>query len=215
MEKSAGARRHATSVRSPFDSRKSQNVELSRFVRIALLFRVNPINPEYEGEINSRSLPMIPFVKSLKLIHRPDRRRVASRRRAEAPKRIDVKQFSKKVEDVVVPLPNEVFGALNKLGGVNWKEYVRNEQGKQFHRASANCAAFGNSDCRWLHRGAGGRRSDGERHWAARPEPGEGDWRGQFDHAARQGHHRSGRQAQMGQRAAGIGSHAEQRRSRR
>ena len=50
----------------------------------------------------------------------------------EAPKRIDVKQLSKRVEDVVVPLPNEVFGALNKLGGVNWKEYVRNTKGSNF-----------------------------------------------------------------------------------
>ena len=51
---------------------------------------------------------------------------------AEAPKHIDVKQLSRKVEDVVVPLPNEVFGALNKLGGVNWREYVRNEKGNNF-----------------------------------------------------------------------------------
>ena len=52
---------------------------------------------------------------------------------AEAPmQRIDVKQFSKRVDDVVVPLPNEVFGALNKLGGVNWKEYVRNGKGAMF-----------------------------------------------------------------------------------
>ena len=51
---------------------------------------------------------------------------------AEAPKHIDVKQLSKKVENVVVPLPNEVFGALNKLGGVNWREYVRNEKGNNF-----------------------------------------------------------------------------------
>ena len=51
---------------------------------------------------------------------------------AEAPKRIDVGQLSKRVEDVVVPLPNEVFGALNKLGPVNWKEYVRNEKGSNF-----------------------------------------------------------------------------------
>jgi len=51
-------------------------------------------------------------------------------RAAEPPKRIDVKQYqvSKRVDNVVVPLPNEVFGALNKLGGVNWKEYVRNEK---------------------------------------------------------------------------------------
>src|SRR6476660_9700309 len=50
---------------------------------------------------------------------------------AEAPKHIDVKPF-KRVETVVVPLPNEVFGALNKLGGVNWREYVRNEKGANF-----------------------------------------------------------------------------------
>lgn len=51
---------------------------------------------------------------------------------AEAPKRIDVQKLSTKVEGVVVPLPNEVFGALNKLGGVNWREYVRNEKGSNF-----------------------------------------------------------------------------------
>jgi hypothetical protein len=51
---------------------------------------------------------------------------------AEAPKRVDIKQLSKKVDDVVVPLPNEVFGALNKLGGVNWREYVRNDKGSNF-----------------------------------------------------------------------------------
>lgn len=51
---------------------------------------------------------------------------------ADAPKQVDVKQLSKKVEDVVVPLPNEVFGALNKLGGVNWREYVRNDKGTNF-----------------------------------------------------------------------------------
>lgn len=51
-----------------------------------------------------------------------------SARGVEAPKHIDVKQLSKKVDDVVVPLPNEIFGALNKLGGVNWKEYVRDEK---------------------------------------------------------------------------------------
>src|SRR5438876_5989968 len=50
---------------------------------------------------------------------------------AQAPQHIDVKQY-KKVEDVVVPLPNEVFGALNKLGPVNCKEYVRTEKGTNF-----------------------------------------------------------------------------------
>lgn len=51
---------------------------------------------------------------------------------ADTPKHVDVKQLSKKVENVVVPLPNEVFGALNKLGGVNWREYVRNDKGANF-----------------------------------------------------------------------------------
>src|SRR5437763_12777996 len=51
---------------------------------------------------------------------------------AEAPKHIDVKQLSRTVEDVVVPLPNEVFGALHKLGGVNWREYVRNDKNSNF-----------------------------------------------------------------------------------
>lgn len=55
-----------------------------------------------------------------------------STRAAEVPQTIDVGKLSKKVEDVVVPLPNEVFGALNKLGSVNWKEYVRDDKGANF-----------------------------------------------------------------------------------
>lgn len=51
---------------------------------------------------------------------------------AQAPQQIDVKQLSKRVEDVVVPLPNEIFGALNKLGTVNWKEHVRSDKGSNF-----------------------------------------------------------------------------------
>ena len=50
----------------------------------------------------------------------------------QAPQRIDIKQMSKKVENVVVPLPNEIFGALNKLGSVNWREYVRTEKTSDF-----------------------------------------------------------------------------------
>jgi hypothetical protein len=53
---------------------------------------------------------------------------------AQAPQRIDVKQLqmSKKIENVVVPLPNEIFGALNKLGSVNWREFVRTEKSSNF-----------------------------------------------------------------------------------
>jgi hypothetical protein len=43
-----------------------------------------------------------------------------------------VKRLSRTVEDVVVPLPNEIFGALNKLDSVNWKEYVRTNKGTNF-----------------------------------------------------------------------------------
>src|SRR3979411_3329522 len=75
---------------------------------------------------------MIPFVK----ISKPTGAVLAaislSAPAAEAPKRVDIKQLSRKVDDVVVPLPNEVFGALNKLGGVNWREYVRNDKGANF-----------------------------------------------------------------------------------
>src|ERR1700757_2698632 len=51
---------------------------------------------------------------------------------AQAPQRIDVSKMSKQVENVVVPLPNEIFGALNKLGSVNWREYVRTEKTSNF-----------------------------------------------------------------------------------
>src|SRR3982751_5389818 len=51
---------------------------------------------------------------------------------APAPARIDVQKVSTTVENVVVPRPDEVFGALNKLGGVNWKDYVRTDRGSNF-----------------------------------------------------------------------------------
>src|SRR4026209_724113 len=75
---------------------------------------------------------MISFVKISKLTAATFAALSLSVHGAEAPKHVDVAQLSKKVGDVVVPLPNEVFGALNKLGGVNWREYVRNEKGANF-----------------------------------------------------------------------------------
>jgi len=51
---------------------------------------------------------------------------------AQAPQHINIKQLSTTVEDVVVPLPNEIFGALNKLGAVNWKEHVRSDEEPNF-----------------------------------------------------------------------------------
>ena len=51
---------------------------------------------------------------------------------AQAPQHVDIHQLSTTVEDVVVPLPNEIFGALNKLGAVNWKEHVRSDEEPNF-----------------------------------------------------------------------------------
>jgi hypothetical protein len=75
---------------------------------------------------------MMPLPKSLKAWAIVTAAFVAAAEGAQAPQHIDVKQLSRKVEDVVVPLPNEVFGALNKLGSVNWKEYVRANKGSNF-----------------------------------------------------------------------------------
>ena len=75
---------------------------------------------------------MIAFARYLKLNLIAALGLALSAHAAQAPQRIDVKQLSKKVEDVVVPLPNEVFGALNKLGAVNWKDYVRSDKGSNF-----------------------------------------------------------------------------------
>src|SRR3954447_15397593 len=75
---------------------------------------------------------MIPFAKLSKIAGTLLVIASLTARAADTPKHVDVKQLSKTVEDVVVPLPNEVFGALNKLGGVNWREYVRNDKGANF-----------------------------------------------------------------------------------
>jgi hypothetical protein len=75
---------------------------------------------------------MTPFPRYLKLSAIAFSSLALCAQGAPAPKHIDVKQLSKRVEDVVVPLPNEVFGALNKLGSVNWKEYVRSSKGSNF-----------------------------------------------------------------------------------
>src|SRR6201981_1903964 len=75
---------------------------------------------------------MIAFSKTLKLSSITLLGVTLGAHAAQAPQRIDVKQMSKKVENVVVPLPNEIFGALNKLGSVNWREFVRTEKSSNF-----------------------------------------------------------------------------------
>jgi hypothetical protein len=51
---------------------------------------------------------------------------------SEPPRKIDVRRLSRNIEDVVVPLPNEIFSALGKLDSVNWKEFVRTSKGTNF-----------------------------------------------------------------------------------
>jgi hypothetical protein len=49
-------------------------------------------------------------------------------RAEDPPKKIDVKNFTSQIEDVVVPVPSEIFNALNKLGGnPNWAGEVHND----------------------------------------------------------------------------------------
>lgn len=49
-------------------------------------------------------------------------------RAEEPPQKIDVSQLNKRVDDVVVPVPSEIFNALNKLGGnLNWAGEVRKD----------------------------------------------------------------------------------------
>jgi hypothetical protein len=75
---------------------------------------------------------MTPFTRHLKLIIAIVCGVALCASAAQAPQQINIKQFSTTVEDVVVPLPNEIFGALNKLGAVNWKQHVRSDKGPNF-----------------------------------------------------------------------------------
>jgi hypothetical protein len=75
---------------------------------------------------------MIPFTKHLRLTVALICGLGLCAHGAQAPQRINIKQLSTTVDDVVVPLPNEIFGALNKLGAVNWKEHVRSDEEPNF-----------------------------------------------------------------------------------
>ncbi len=47
-----------------------------------------------------------------------------------APATIDLSQFSTRVDDVVVPVPSEIFNVLDKLGSPNWRGELRESLGK-------------------------------------------------------------------------------------
>jgi hypothetical protein len=100
-------------------------------VRSEVLLKVASINPEYEHEINSRSSQMSTFPKYLKLSAVVATGLALYAHGAPPAQNIDLKPYQR-IENVVVPLPNEIFGALNKLGTVNWKEHVRSDKGGNF-----------------------------------------------------------------------------------
>ena len=75
---------------------------------------------------------MILFSKHLKLIVAAVCGLALYAHGAQAPQHININQLSTTVEDVRVPVPNEIFAALNKLGAVNWKEHVRSDKGPNF-----------------------------------------------------------------------------------
>ena len=75
---------------------------------------------------------MMPFMRHLKLSIAVLCGLAVYAHGTQVPQHINIKQYSTTVEDVVVPLPNEIFGALNKLGSVNWRAHVRSDKGPNF-----------------------------------------------------------------------------------
>src|SRR6266700_1297379 len=75
---------------------------------------------------------MIPFTRHLKISVIVLGALTLHAHGTQAPQRIDIKELSKTVEDVVVPLPNEIFSALKQMGAINWKEPVRSDKGTNF-----------------------------------------------------------------------------------
>ena len=111
----------------------------------------------------------------------------------EAPQHINIKQLSKNVEDVVVPLPNEIFGALNKLGGSigrNTSATIREANFTERPRIALLLGAvIADGFIAVQAEDAPAVKDIGQRVSGT----GEGDWRRQLDHATCQGDHRGGR----------------------
>src|ERR1700693_248972 len=112
--------------------RVSQNGLCRDLCRAAVPVKVRSIKSRIRSRNQQSKLPMIPFTRHVKLSVGVIFGLALCANGAQAPQHIDIKQLSTTVEDVVVPLPNEIFGALNKLGTVNWKEHVRNDKGPNF-----------------------------------------------------------------------------------
>src|SRR5437867_769829 len=105
---------------------------LTAFVCGAGSVKVRSIKSLNRTRNQQSKVPMIPFTRYLKLGAGVLCGLALCAGAAQAPQHINIKQLSTRVEDVVVPLPNEIFGALNKLGTVNWKQHVRSDKGPNF-----------------------------------------------------------------------------------
>src|SRR5947208_2092051 len=112
--------------------KEGQNVLCSDLCTTAVPVKVRSIKSWIRTRNQQSKPPMIPFTRHLKLSVGILCGLALCANGAQAPQRINIKQLSTTVEDVVVPLPNEIFGALNKLGTVNWKEHVRSDKGPNF-----------------------------------------------------------------------------------
>src|SRR5439155_945673 len=126
------ARFHNCAKRLVFNRIGDIDFFLTAFVRGAGSVKVRSIKSLNRTRNQQSKVPMIPFTRYLKLGVGVLCGLALCAGAAQAPQQINIKQLSTKVEDVVVPLPNEIFGALNKLGGVNWKQHVRSDKGPNF-----------------------------------------------------------------------------------
>ena len=60
---------------------------------------------------------------------------------APPPKKIDVSRFTSSVDEVVIPVPSEIFNALDKLGGLpNWGSVLPTEESKVRYKVPAQVA---------------------------------------------------------------------------
>src|SRR5438105_809888 len=110
----------------------SRNVSGGDLCTAAVPVKVRSIKSRIRSRNQQSKLPMIPFIRNLKVSVGAICGLALCVSGAQVPQHINIKQLSTRVEDVVVPLPNEIFGALNKLGTVNWKQHVRSDKGPNF-----------------------------------------------------------------------------------
>src|SRR6266542_1929027 len=89
--------------------KESQNVLCSDLCTAAVPVKVRSIKSRIRTRNQQSKLPMIPFTRHLKLSVGALCGLALCANGAQAPQHINIKQLSTTVEDVVVPLPNEIF----------------------------------------------------------------------------------------------------------